>query len=101
VTTDRPPPLTDTALMGHPRGLGLLFMVELWERFSYYCMRALLVLYLVNFLKWSDVDAARLYGTYTSLVYLTPLIGGYLADRFIGTRRSIVIGSIVIASGHF
>lgn len=101
VTTDRPPALNDTALMGHPRGLGLLFLVEMWERFSYYGMRALLVLYLVNFLKWSDGDAARLYGTYTSLVYLTPLIGGYLADRFIGTRRSLVIGSIVIAAGHF
>jgi POT family proton-dependent oligopeptide transporter len=101
VSTDRPPALNDTALMGHPRGLGLLFLVEMWERFSYYGMRALLVLYLVNFLKWSDGDAARLYGTYTSLVYLTPLIGGYLADRFIGTRRSLVIGSIVIAAGHF
>ncbi len=101
VTMDRPPALDDTALMGHPRGLGLLFVVEMWERFSYYGMRALLVLYLVNYLKWSDGDASRLYGTYTSLVYLTPLIGGYLADRYIGTRRSLVIGSIVIAMGHF
>ncbi len=101
LTTDRPPPLTDTAMMGHPRGLGLLFLVEMWERFSYYGMRALLVLYLVNSLKWSDGDASRLYGTYTSLVYLTPLVGGYLADRFIGTRRSLVIGSIIIAAGHF
>src|SRR5665647_671332 len=98
---DRPPVLDDTALMGHPRGLGLLFVVEMWERFSYYGMRALLVLYLVNYLKWSDGDAARLYGTYTSLVYLTPLVGGYLADRYIGTRRSLVIGSIIIAMGHF
>jgi proton-dependent oligopeptide transporter, POT family len=98
---DRPPVLDDTALLGHPRGLGLLFVVEMWERFSYYGMRALLVLYLVNYLKWSDGDASRLYGTYTSLVYLTPLVGGYLADRFIGTRRSLVIGSIIIAMGHF
>ena len=101
VTTDRPPVLDDTALMGHPRGLGLLFIVEMWERFSYYGMRALLVLYLVNYLKWSDGDASRLYGTYTSLVYLTPLVGGYLADRYIGTRRSLVIGGIIIAMGHF
>jgi POT family proton-dependent oligopeptide transporter len=100
-TLDRPPVLDDTALMGHPRGLGLLFVVEMWERFSYYGMRALLVLYLVNYLKWSDGDASRLYGTYTSLVYLTPLVGGYLADRYIGTRRSLVIGGIIIAAGHF
>jgi POT family proton-dependent oligopeptide transporter len=99
--TDRPPVLDDRALFGHPRGLGLLFVVEMWERFSYYGMRALLVLYLVNALQWSDGDASRLYGTYTALVYLTPLIGGYLADRFIGTRRSLVIGGIIIAIGHF
>lgn len=101
-TLDRPPSVfDDTALMGHPRGLGLLFVVEMWERFSYYGMRALLVLYLVNYLKWSDGDASRLYGTYTSLVFLTPLVGGYLADRYIGTRRSLVIGGIIIALGHF
>jgi proton-dependent oligopeptide transporter, POT family len=100
-TTDRPPVLDDRSLMGHPRGLGLLFVVEMWERFSYYGMRALLVLYLVNGLQWTDGAAASLYGTYTGLVYLTPLIGGYLADRFIGTRRSLVIGSIIIAAGHF
>src|SRR5688500_6650115 len=88
-------------MFGHPRGLGLLFVVEMWERFSYYGMRALLVLYLVNALNWSDGDAARLYGAYTGLVYLTPLIGGYLADRLIGTRRSLVIGGVIIALGHF
>jgi len=101
VTMDRPPALDDRAMFGHPRGLGLLFIVEMWERFSYYGMRALLVLYLVNALNWSDGDAARLYGAYTGLVYLTPLIGGYLADRLIGTRRSLVIGGIIIALGHF
>jgi proton-dependent oligopeptide transporter, POT family len=101
VATDRPPIFDDRALLGHPRGLGLLFITEMWERFSYYGMRAILVLYLVNALKWSTADAANLYGTYTMLVFLTPVIGGYLADRFIGTRRSLVIGSIVIALGHF
>ncbi|MDB4875419.1 MAG: di-/tripeptide transporter [Gemmatimonadetes bacterium] len=101
VAADRPPVFDDRALLGHPRGLGLLFITEMWERFSYYGMRAILVLYLVNALKWSTADAANLYGTYTMLVYLTPVIGGYLADRFIGTRRSLVIGSIVIALGHF
>ncbi len=91
----------DKGLFGHPRGLALLFAVEMWERFSYYGMRALLVLYLVNGLGWSDGDAARLYGTYTSLVWLTPIIGGYLADRFLGTRRSMIIGALVITTGHF
>ena len=99
--TDRPAIFDDRALFGHPRGLGLLFITEMWERFSYYGMRALLVLYLVNALKWTTASAANLYGTYTMLVYLTPVVGGYLADRFIGTRRSLVIGSIIIALGHF
>ena len=64
-------------------------------------MRALLVLYLVNELGWDTARAANLYGTYTMLVFLTPVIGGYLADRFIGTRRSLVIGSLFISAGHF
>ena len=101
VGTDRPAALDDRALFGHPRGLGLLFITEMWERFSYYGMRASLVLYLVNELKWDTAHAANLYGTYTMLVYLTPVIGGYLADRVIGTRRSLVIGSIIISLGHF
>ena len=91
----------DRAFFGHPRGLGLLFMTEMWERFSYYGMRALLVLYLVNKLEWDTARAAGVYGTYTMLVYLTPMIGGYIADRFIGTHRALIIGGFVIASGHF
>ncbi|MEP6833304.1 MAG: peptide MFS transporter [Gemmatimonas sp.] len=87
--------------LGHPPGLALLFGVEMWERFSYYGMRALLVLYLVNELKWSDVDAANLYGTYTGLAYAVQIAGGYLSDRFLGTRRSLMIGGMIIASGHF
>jgi POT family proton-dependent oligopeptide transporter len=100
-TLDRPPSLDDRRLFGHPRGLGLLFVVEMWERFSYYGMRALLILYMVNYLHWGVASAAKLYGTYTSLVYLTPLIGGYVADRFIGTRRALIVGGVVIALGHF
>lgn len=84
-----------------PPGLWLLFVVEMWERFSYYGMRALLVLYLVNELRWDDASASRLYGNYTALVYLTPIAGGWLADRFIGTRRSLVLGGAIIAAGHF
>jgi POT family proton-dependent oligopeptide transporter len=91
----------DRSLFGHPKGLGLLFFTEMWERFSYYGMRALLVLYLVNSQHWTAARAATLYGNYTMLVFLTPLIGGYLADRLIGTRRSLVIGGIIIAAGHF
>ncbi len=76
-------------------------MTEMWERFSYYGMRALLVLYLVNVLEWDTMRAASLYGTYTMLVYLTPMLGGYIADRFIGTHRALVIGGTIIACGHF
>jgi POT family proton-dependent oligopeptide transporter len=99
--TDRPPALDDTALFGHPRGLALLFLVEMWERFSYYGMRALLVLYLVHVMRWQDARADNLYGWYTMLVWLTPLAGGYFADQFIGTRRSLVIGALIIAAGDF
>ena len=95
------PTPNERGLFGHPRGLALLFAVEMWERFSYYGMRALLVLYLVNALGWSDGNAARLYGTYTSLVWLTPIIGGYIADRILGTRRSMIIGALIITTGHF
>jgi POT family proton-dependent oligopeptide transporter len=101
VSAGTPSALDDRALFGHPRGLGLLFVTEMWERFSYYGMRAILILFLTNAQHWSTADAANLYGNYTALVYLTPLIGGYLADRWIGTRRSLVIGGIIIASGHF
>ncbi len=97
----RPAVFEDRSLLGHPRGLGLLFVAEMWERFSYYGMRAILVLYLVNALRWDTAHAASLYGTYTMSVYLTPLVGGYLADRFIGTRRSLVLGGAIIALGHF
>ena len=76
----------------------------MWERFSYYGMRAFLVLFLVSTaggFGWSKQEAANLYGWYTGLVYLTPLFGGYLADRFFGTHRALIIGGIVIAAGHF
>src|ERR1035438_8550250 len=79
----------DRSLFGHPRGLGLLFLTEMWERFSYYGMPPLLVPYLVNSQHWTVARAATLYGNYTMLVFLTPLIGGYLADRLLGTRRSL------------
>ena len=86
---------------GHPKALPMLFLTEMWERFSYYGMRALLVLYLVNALHYERKDALALYGLYTGLVYLTPIVGGYLADRYLGRRKAILIGGLTMALGHF
>jgi len=86
---------------GHPIGLYVLFGTEMWERFSYYGMRALLVLFLINELKWQPEESSSLYKWFTSLVYLTPLFGGFLADRLIGLRRSIMIGAVLMAIGQF
>ncbi len=85
----------------HPPALPMLFFTEMWERFSYYGMRALLVLYLVNAVGYTRSDALALYATYTGLVYLSPLLGGYLADRYFGRRKAILIGGITMAIGHF
>jgi proton-dependent oligopeptide transporter, POT family len=84
----------------HPQGLYVLFFTEMWERFSYYGMRALLVLYLVQHLQYSDSLAGSIYGAYTGLVYLTPIIGGYVADRWLGYRHSIFLGGVLMAFGH-
>ncbi len=86
---------------GHPKGLYLLFMTEMWERFSYYGMRAIFVLYMTKMLLMGDAEASEIYGSYTGLVYLTPLLGGYLSDRFLGNRRSIEIGGLLMAVGQF
>lgn len=84
-----------------PKGLFLLFFVEMWERFSYYGMRAILVLYMIKHLMFSTEQAGQLYGWYTGLVYLTPLIGGYIADRYLGQRKCILIGGLLMAAGEF
>lgn len=84
-----------------PKGLFLLFFVEMWERFSYYGMRALLVLYMVDYLAFSTEKSGQVYGWYTGMVYMTPLIGGYIADRYLGQRACIVIGAVLMALGHF
>jgi POT family proton-dependent oligopeptide transporter len=84
-----------------PRALPTIFFTEMWERFSYYGMRALLVLYLVNALHYERANALEIYGLYTGLVYLSPLAGGWLADRYLGTRKAVVIGGITMALGHF
>lgn len=86
---------------GQPRGLYVLFATEMWERFNYYGMRAILVLFMTKALLFSDAFASNLYGSYTGLVYLTPLIGGYVADRYWGNKRSIIIGGLIMAIGEF
>jgi POT family proton-dependent oligopeptide transporter len=86
---------------GHPPGLYVLFGAEMWERFSYYGMRALLVLYLTKRLNFTRADALNIYATYTGLVYLTPLLGGYLADKYLGQRKAILVGGMLMAMGHF
>ncbi len=86
---------------GHPRGLYLLFFTEMWERYSYYGMRAIFILYMTKAMFMTGADASNVYGSYTGLVYLTPLLGGYIADRFWGNRKSILIGGILMAIGQF
>jgi POT family proton-dependent oligopeptide transporter len=76
---------------GHPKGLYLLFFTEMWERFSYYGMRAILMLYMTKALLYDKNFASGIYGNYTGLVYLTPLIGGYISDRYWGNRKSCII----------
>jgi POT family proton-dependent oligopeptide transporter len=88
-------------IFGHPAGLYTLFFAEMWERFSYYGMRALLVFYMIKgFLGYGDTQAYSVYGFYTSLVYMTPFIGGLLADKILGKRVAVVIGGILMAAGH-
>jgi POT family proton-dependent oligopeptide transporter len=125
-----PPPLPGSTaqaeFLGHPRGLSFLFATEMWERFSYYGMRALLVLYMVKYVLTPDIAgqviglaalkralemllgpldaqpfASNIYGLYTGLVYLTPVFGGMIADRVLGHRRTVIIGASLMALGHF
>ena len=94
--------MSETAVKtGHPKGLYFLFFTEMWERFSYYGMRAIFILFMTKILLMKDADASQIYGSYTGLVYLTPLLGGYLCDKYLGNRRSIVIGGLLMALGQF
>ena len=95
----------DKMIIGHPAGLFVLFFTEMWERFSYYGMRALLTLFLVSSLaqggwEWTRSEALQLYGWYTGLVYLTPIIGGIIADKLTGYRKAIFLGALVMTLGH-
>ena len=96
----------DRGFFGHPRGLSTLFFTEMWERFSYYGMRALLTLYMTSKavdggLGFSEAYSSAIYATYVSSVWYLPLVGGWLADKFLGARRAVLIGGIVIACGHY
>src|SRR5918911_3136051 len=98
--------LDTSGIGGHPRGLTTLFFTEMWERFSYYGMRAILFLYMTTALAKGGLAfdtpyAGLIMGTYTSGVYWTPLIGGWLADKWLGARRAVFVGGIIIACGHF
>jgi len=86
--------------LGHPRGLFVLFFAEMWERFSYYGMRAILIFYLTKHFLFDNEPAYGVYGAYTSMVYITPVVGGYLADRYLGARKAVLVGGVLIAIGH-
>src|SRR5437764_6440968 len=97
---------SDRSFFGHPRGLATLFFTEMWERFSYYGMRAILILFMVDkvekgVLGWSDNKAGSVYGVYTAMVYLMCLGGGWVADRITGQRRAVLMGGVFIAAGEF
>ena len=93
-------PVLIQLLRNHPRGLIILFFTEMWERFSYYGMRSILVFYLTQHLLFDDKTAGAQYGSYTSLVYLLPLVGGLVADRWLGTRKAIAFGALLLVAGH-
>src|SRR5829696_10495375 len=100
--TELDPRLRDTAFIGHPKGLGPLFFTELWERFSYYGMRAILVLFMVapaaqGGLGFTTREATSLYGTYTMAVYLLALPGGFVADRYLSAKRAVLLGGVILA----
>src|SRR5205085_6081647 len=100
------PAAADRGFFGHPRGLSTLFFTEMWERFSYYGMRAFLILYMVapaaaGGLGFTDARAASIYGTYTGSAWAASIVGGLIADRLLGQYRTVLIGGIIIAAGHF
>jgi POT family proton-dependent oligopeptide transporter len=92
---------THNTVLGHPRGLVILFFTEMWERFSYYGMRGLLILYLTQHFLFSDARSTIIYGAYTALVYVMTIIGGTLADRYLGSRKAVTFGAILLVLGHF
>jgi POT family proton-dependent oligopeptide transporter len=96
----RPAFSKDTSFFGHPKALIICFLTEMWERFSYYGMRALLIFYLTQHFLFSDQMAAGIFGSYISLVYITPVIGGIISDRYLGATKSVIVGGILLVAGH-
>lgn len=96
---DNPAPITE--VLGHPKGLFVLFMTEMWERFSYYGMRALLMLYLTKHFLFGDKQSGLILGSYAALVYAAPVLGGMIADRYLGYRKAISFGALLLVFGHF
>lgn len=94
-------PAGEKTILGHPRGLFILFFAEMWERFSYYGMRGLLIIYLTQHFLFSDERSSVIYGAYTALVYVMTIIGGTLADRYLGARKAVTFGAILLCIGHF
>ncbi len=94
-------PSNMTKRQGHPAGLYVLFFTEMWERFSYYGMRSLLVYYMIKHLQFTQERSSEIYGLYTGFVYFTPLFGGMLADRLLGQRKTVIVGGVLMAIGHF
>lgn len=92
---------TGAEWFGHPRGLTILFLTEMWEKFSYFGMRALLVYYMVKSLAMPQSQASWIYGSYTAFAYFTPIVGGLIADRFLGRRTAVICGGSIMALGHF
>ena len=90
----------DAELFGHPKGLYVCFATELWERFSFYGMKYLLLLYLTKYHLFSDTDGLHVLGSYAGLVYALPLLGGMIADRWLGMRKSVLFGGILLSLGH-
>ena len=86
---------------GHPKGLGVLFTTEMWERFNFYGMRALLTLFLANALMFGEQEASIIYGGFLGLSYLTPMLGGYISDKYLGNRNCIILGGLTMAIGQF
>lgn len=86
--------------LGHPIGLSICFFTEMWERFSYYGMRTILVLYLVKYHLYSAGEASMIYGAYAGLVYMMPIIGGFMADRYLGSRKAVTYGALLLVAGH-
>lgn len=92
--------ISQKTIFGHPAGLFVLFFTEMWERFSFYGMKALLIFYLTKYLLFTDNAGNLLIGGYAALVYAIPVVGGFIADRYLGFRKSIVLGGILLVIGH-